>query len=56
MPKREADGAAPGFLSRVVLQIMVLDMVFSLDSVITAVGMAEPSVGDGGGDRHRHAS
>lgn len=31
---------APAFVS-VVLQIMVLDIVFSLDSVITAVGMAE---------------
>ena len=30
--------AAPSFAS-VILQIMVLDMVFSLDSVITAVGM-----------------
>jgi len=34
----EAHGKA-GFLS-VILQIMVLDIVFSLDSVITAVGMA----------------
>ncbi|WP_207480174.1 TerC family protein [Arenibaculum pallidiluteum] len=34
-PRRNA-----GFLS-VVLQIMVLDIVFSLDSVITAVGMAD---------------
>jgi predicted tellurium resistance membrane protein TerC len=31
---------APSFLA-VILQIMVLDIVFSLDSVITAVGMAE---------------
>jgi predicted tellurium resistance membrane protein TerC len=31
---------APSF-SAVILQIMVLDIVFSLDSVITAVGMAE---------------
>jgi predicted tellurium resistance membrane protein TerC len=30
----------PSFMS-VVLQIMILDIVFSLDSVITAVGMAE---------------
>lgn len=33
-------GGAASFLS-VVLQIAVIDMVFSLDSVITAVGMAE---------------
>jgi predicted tellurium resistance membrane protein TerC len=32
-------GAAPSFTS-VIVQIMILDMVFSLDSVITAVGMA----------------
>ena len=31
---------APGF-SAVIVQIMLLDIVFSLDSVITAVGMAE---------------
>jgi predicted tellurium resistance membrane protein TerC len=39
----DAESAAAGprlSLSRVVLQIMALDMVFSLDSVITAVGMA----------------
>jgi len=34
------DGAAAGFAS-VVVQIMLLDIVFSLDSVITAVGMAQ---------------
>ena len=32
--------AAPSFTA-VILQIMALDIVFSLDSVITAVGMAE---------------
>jgi len=39
----DEDGAAHGprlTLLRVVLQIMALDLVFSLDSVITAVGMA----------------
>src|SRR4030095_15348330 len=38
--EHEADGkgARRGFTS-VVLQIMVLDVVFSLDSVITAIGM-----------------
>jgi predicted tellurium resistance membrane protein TerC len=39
----EADGptrAAPSFGS-VIMQIMLLDIVFSLDSVITAVGMAD---------------
>lgn len=33
-------GAAPSFFS-VVTQIMVLDIVFSLDSVITAIGLAQ---------------
>ncbi len=33
-------GAAPGFAS-VIVQILLLDIVFSLDSVITAVGMVE---------------
>lgn len=33
-------GKAAGFAS-VIVQIMVLDVVFSLDSVITAVGMAD---------------
>ena len=33
-------GAAPGFAS-VIMQILLLDVVFSLDSVITAVGMVE---------------
>jgi predicted tellurium resistance membrane protein TerC len=34
-------GRGKATLSRVVIQIMVLDIVFSLDSVITAVGMAD---------------
>jgi predicted tellurium resistance membrane protein TerC len=39
--EEEADGAAPVVSMRsVIIQIMVLDIVFSLDSVITAVGMA----------------
>lgn len=33
------EGAGPSALSAIVLQIAVLDVVFSLDSVITAVGM-----------------
>ena len=37
---RNAGKAARGTFVRVVLQIMLLDIVFSLDSVITAVGMA----------------
>ena len=37
---KERRGAAPSF-SAVIMQIMLLDIVFSLDSVITAVGMAE---------------
>jgi predicted tellurium resistance membrane protein TerC len=36
----EAPGAAATSFTSVVLQIMVLDVVFSLDSVVTAVGMA----------------
>ena len=43
--EQDSDGDAPARKSvsfaSVVLQIMVLDIVFSLDSVITAVGMAE---------------
>lgn len=31
----------PANLGRIMLQVMILDIVFSLDSVITAVGMAE---------------
>jgi predicted tellurium resistance membrane protein TerC len=34
-------GAAQATLTAVVLQIGLLDLVFSLDSVITAIGMAE---------------
>lgn len=34
-------GAAKATLAAVVVQIMVLDLVFSLDSVITAVGIAD---------------
>ena len=37
---RTVTGAAPSF-SSVIAQIMLLDIVFSIDSVITAVGMAE---------------
>jgi predicted tellurium resistance membrane protein TerC len=36
----EADRVAAPFLS-VIVQIMILDIVFSLDSVITAIGMAD---------------
>jgi predicted tellurium resistance membrane protein TerC len=38
--KAHAEGARRGMMG-VVLQIMVLDIVFSLDSVITAVGMVD---------------
>src|SRR5690242_7545444 len=38
-PQGRAGRAAPGFAA-IVVQIMLLDIVFSLDSVITAVGMA----------------
>lgn len=34
-------GAKPGTMLGVITQIMLLDMVFSLDSVITAIGLAE---------------
>jgi predicted tellurium resistance membrane protein TerC len=37
----ETEGAAAASFAAVVLQIAVLDLVFSIDSVITAVGMAE---------------
>jgi predicted tellurium resistance membrane protein TerC len=39
-PRRDAD-AASATLGSVIVQIAILDLVFSLDSVITAVGMAE---------------
>ncbi len=39
----------------VILQIMLLDIVFSLDSVITAVGMANDIIDHGRGHRHRGA-
>jgi predicted tellurium resistance membrane protein TerC len=42
-PKEHHDGTAPkhaNFVS-VIIQILILDIVFSLDSVITAVGMAQ---------------
>ena len=42
MPAR----VAPSF-GAVIVQIMLLDIVFSLDSVITAVGMADRPGGDG---------
>jgi predicted tellurium resistance membrane protein TerC len=36
-----AAGAAGATVSAVILQIMIVDMVFSLDSIITAVGMVD---------------
>jgi predicted tellurium resistance membrane protein TerC len=39
--QRRPDGGGEGRLGRALVQIMVLDIVFSLDSVITAVGMAQ---------------
>ncbi len=36
-----ASGGAAGSFAKVIVQILLLDLVFSLDSVITAVGMAE---------------
>ncbi len=40
-PMHDGDGSSQASLGWVVVQIMFLDIVFSLDSVITAVGMAE---------------
>ena len=37
----EASAAARATFSAVVLQIIVIDMVFSLDSIVTAVGMVD---------------
>ena len=39
--EEQAQGAARASFAAVLAQIMVLDIVFSLDSVITAVGMAQ---------------
>ena len=39
--EERAGGAAAATLSSVILQIMVVDLVFSLDSIITAVGMVD---------------
>ena len=47
--------AAATFLS-VIIQIIVVDIVFSLDSVITAVGDLGQPVGDGASGRHRGCS
>ena len=41
MEKDESKKSAPATFFSVLFQIMVLDVIFSLDSVITAVGMAE---------------
>jgi len=37
----EASSAVKGTLTAVILQIMLIDVVFSLDSIITAVGMVD---------------
>jgi len=40
-----ADASKPGAFFWVILQIIVIDMVFSLDSIITAIGMArDPAI------------
>ncbi len=39
--EEEHRSASPATLSGVIVQIMLLDIVFSLDSVITAIGMAK---------------
>ena len=55
--RRRAGGGHPRLVQRglpgVVAQIMVLDIIFSLDSVITAVGMAEHIEVMVTADRHR---
>ncbi len=40
-PAEKEGGRAPAKLLPVILQIMALDLVFSLDSIITAVGMTD---------------
>jgi predicted tellurium resistance membrane protein TerC len=37
----EASSAAPATFSAVILQVIVIDIVFSIDSIITAVGMVD---------------
>lgn len=37
----EAEAAAPKFFFAAILQIAVVDLVFSIDSIITAIGMAD---------------
>jgi predicted tellurium resistance membrane protein TerC len=39
--EHDQGGAAKATLTAVIIQIMILDLVFSLDSVITAVGIAD---------------
>ncbi|MFM9882829.1 MAG: TerC family protein [Burkholderiales bacterium] len=39
--KGEASAAVPATFSAVILQITIIDVVFSLDSIITAVGMVD---------------
>ncbi|SUG13415.1 membrane protein [Salmonella enterica subsp. arizonae] len=52
------EGEEEGLKTRVssflgaIVQIMLLDIIFSLDSVITAVGLSRPSVYYDGGGRH----
>jgi predicted tellurium resistance membrane protein TerC len=40
----------------VIFQIVLIDMVFSLDSVITAIGMVQSNSGSHGGDAHGQAA
>lgn len=37
----DAEGNAPNAFSWVIVQIIIVDLVFSLDSIITAIGMAQ---------------
>src|SRR5260221_11248366 len=39
--KGEASSAVHATLSAVILQVMIIDIVFSLDSIVTAVGMVD---------------
>ncbi len=46
----EGGGKAPATFSGVIFQVMALDVIFSLDSVITAVGMVKDTVQIGGAE------
>jgi predicted tellurium resistance membrane protein TerC len=45
-PTDDQAGRAPARFSAVIVQILIMDIIFSLDSVITAVGMVEQQEGE----------